>query len=181
MKPRFFTPLLTCVAVLTLSTVSAAQATDDAAIRDVQARQADAWNRHDASAYANLFTADGEVVNVVGWWWKGRSQIESRLTDAFAFVFRDSKMTIADVQTRYLAPGLATAHVLWTMTGAKTPPNIPEPREGIQLEVLKKIDGKWLIYSFQNTNSVPERPFPKGPPVGGATSKGAPGVAPGSE
>jgi hypothetical protein len=53
------------------------------------------------------------------------------------------------------------------MTGAKTPPGIPEPREGIQIEVLKKIDGKWLIYSFQNTNSVPERPFPKGPPKNG--------------
>jgi uncharacterized protein (TIGR02246 family) len=165
MKPGFSTILFTFIAVGALSAVSAAQTTDDAAIREVQTRQADAWNRHDATAYANLFTEDGEVVNVVGWWWKGRAQIESRLTDAFAFVFRDSRMTIADVQTRYLAPGLATTHVLWTMTGAKTPPGIPEPREGIQLEVLKKIDGKWLIYSFQNTNGVPERPFPKGPPT----------------
>jgi uncharacterized protein (TIGR02246 family) len=167
MKSRFSTTLLACSAILTLSTASAGQTTDDAAIREVQARQADAWNRHDATAYANLFTEDGEVVNVVGWWWKGRPQIESRLTDAFAFVFRDSRMTIADVQTRHLAPGLAIAHVLWTMSGAKTPPGIPEPREGIQIEVLKKVDGKWLIYSFQNTNSVPERPFPKGPPTAG--------------
>ena len=165
MKPRFSTALLTCSAALTLSTASAGQTTDDAAIREVQTRQADAWNRHDATAYANLFTEDGEVVNVVGWWWKGRHQIESRLTDAFAFVFRDSRMTIADVQIRYLTPGLALAHVLWTMSGAKTPAGIPEPREGIQIEVLKKVDGKWLIYSFQNTNSVPERPFPKGPPT----------------
>ncbi len=167
MKSSFSTTLLACSAVLTLSTASAAQTTDDAAIREVQARQADAWNRHDATAYANLFTEDGEVVNVVGWWWKGRSQIESRLTNAFAFVFHDSRMTIADVQTRHLSPGLAIAHVLWTMSGAKTPPGIPEPREGIQIEVLKKVDGKWLIYSFQNTNSVPERPFPKGPPKNG--------------
>ena len=126
MKPRFSTTLLACVAVLTLSTASAGQTMDDAAIREVQASQADAWNRHDATAYSNLFTEDGEVVNVVGWWWKGRSQ-----------------------------------------SGAKTPPGIPEPREGIQIEVLKKVDGKWLIYSFQNTNSVPERPFPKGPPSAG--------------
>jgi uncharacterized protein (TIGR02246 family) len=170
MKPRFTTALLTCSAVLTLSTASAGQTTDDAAIREVQTRQAGAWNRHDATAYANLFTEDGEVVNVVGWWWKGRSQIESRLTDAFAFVFRDSRMTIADVQIRHLALGVAIAHVLWTMSGAKTPPGIPEPREGIQIEVLKNVDGKWLIYSFQNTNSVPERPFPKGPPTAGPKS-----------
>jgi uncharacterized protein (TIGR02246 family) len=167
MKARFIATLLTCTAVLTLSTASQGQTADDAAIREVQARQAEAWNQHDAAAYAKLFTEDGEVVNVVGWWWKGRPQIESRLTDAFAFVFRDSRMTIADVQTRYLAPGLAISHVLWTMSGAKTPPGIPEPREGIQMQVLKKVEGKWLIYSFQNTNSVPERPFPKGPPKTG--------------
>jgi uncharacterized protein (TIGR02246 family) len=152
------------VASAVLSPSGAAQTPDDRAIRDLQARQADAWNRHDAAAYARLFTEDGEVVNVVGWWWKGRPQIENRLTDAFAFVFRDSRMTITDVKTRYLRPDLALAHVLWTMTGAKTPPGIPEPKEGIQVQVLKKIRGRWMIYSFQNTNSVPERPFPKGPP-----------------
>ena len=154
--------VLACAAVITFSATAAGQAADDAAIRELQRRQADAWNRHDATGYANLFTEDGEVVNVVGWWWKGRSQIESRLTDAFAFVFRDSRMAIADVQTRHLAPTLAIAHVEWTMSGAKTPPGIPEPRHGTQLQVLKKIGGKWLIYSFQNTNSVPEQPFPKG-------------------
>jgi uncharacterized protein (TIGR02246 family) len=63
---------------------------------------------------------------------------------------------------------LAIAHVQWTMSGAKTPPGIPEPRQGTQLQVLKKIGSKWLIYSFQNTNSVPEQPFPKAPPSGSA-------------
>ncbi len=50
------------------------------------------------------------------------------------------------------------------MTGARTPKGIPEPQQGIQLQVLQKQSGKWLIASFQNTNSIPERPFPKGPP-----------------
>ena len=154
-----------CTAIAALSSSASAQRSDDTQIRDLQTRQADAWNRHDATAYANLFTADGEVINVVGWWWKGRAQIESRLSDAFAYVFRNSTMTITDVQTRHLTPNLAIAHVSWTMTGSRTPPNIPEPRQGIQIQVLKKVRGKWLIYSFQNTNSVPERPFPKGPPT----------------
>jgi len=38
------------------------------------------------------------------------------------------------------------------------------PREGIQLQVLRKSGGGWLIESFQNTNSIPERPFPPGAP-----------------
>ncbi|HSP63105.1 MAG TPA: SgcJ/EcaC family oxidoreductase [Pyrinomonadaceae bacterium] len=145
--------------------ISASQRQDEAQIRELQARQAAAWNIHDATAYANLFTENGDVVNVVGWWWKGRREIESKLTAAFAFAFKASTLTIADVQVRFVKPDLALAHVRWTMTGARTPPGVPEPREGIQLQILKKQRGKWLIESFQNTSSVPEVPFPTGPPA----------------
>ena len=138
---------------------------DEAAIRDVQARQAAAWNAHDAVAYANLFSEDGDVVNVLGWWWQGRSEIQSKLADAFAWVFRDSRLTIAEVHTRFIDPSTAIVHVRWTLDGAKVPPGAPAPpREGIQLQVLRKTGNRWLITSFQNTNSVPEKPFPKGPP-----------------
>ena len=157
--------LLSFVLAVTVPSAGAAQNRDEQAIRDVQVRQADAWNRHDANAYAKLFTEDGDVVNVVGWWWKGRSQIESRLAAGYAFVFRESTLSITDVQVRFLSPTIAVAHVLWTMTGARTPAGIPEPRQGIQLQVLKKSGDEWLITSFQNTNSVPERPFPTGPPA----------------
>jgi uncharacterized protein (TIGR02246 family) len=146
------------------SSVVSCQPNDDAAIRQIQERQADAWNRHDAGAYAKLFTVDGDVINVVGWWWRGRQEIESKLTAAFAFVFRDSKLTVTDVQVQFLSPSVAIAHVRWTMEGAKAPPGVPAPREGIQLQVLTRQAGGWLIASFQNTNSVPEVPFPMGPP-----------------
>ena len=68
---------------------------DKAAVRDVVGtQQADAWNKHDAKAYAGLFTEDGDCVNVVGWWWKGRAEIEQKLTDAYVFVFKESVLTI---------------------------------------------------------------------------------------
>ena len=144
----------------------AGQSQDVQAIRQVlQAQQADAWNRHDAKAYAALFTQDGDVVNVVGWWWKGRAEIERKLAAGFAFVFKDSVLTVTDVDVRFINSNLAIAHTLWTMTGAKVPPGMPEPRVGIQLQVLQKQHGKWLIASFQNTNSIPERPFPMGTPA----------------
>ena len=156
--------LVGAVAVLAwLTPVSrlSAQREDEAAIRQVQIRQADAWNRHDATAYANLFTVDGDVVNVVGWWWRGRTEIESKLRAAFALVFRDSKLTITDVHVKLLSPEIAVAHVRWTMEGAKTPTGMPEPRQGIQTQVLRKQAGTWLIAAFQNTNSVPETAFPQ--------------------
>lgn len=149
-------------------TARAEQRQDEAEIRALQARQAEAWNHHDAKAYAALFTEDGDVVNVVGWWWKGRPEIEAKLAAAFSFVFRDSSLTITDVSVRFLTSELAVAHVLWTMTGARTPPGMPEPRQGIQVQVLQNVAGRWLITSFQNTSSVPEVPFPAGPPPAGA-------------
>ena len=139
------------------------QLQDEAAIRALQVRQAEAWNRHDAAAYAKLFTNDADVVNVVGWWWKGQAEIETKLKQAFSFVFAESTLTITEVSVKFLSPDIAVAHVSWSMRGAKTPPNIPEPRQGIQTQVLQRRAGAWLIRAFQNTNGIPEAPFPTGP------------------
>jgi uncharacterized protein (TIGR02246 family) len=167
MKPRagWNLCLLPLAFVALLGTAAAATSDDESAIRQVQITQADAWNRHDAKAYAALFTEEGDCVNVVGWWWKGRAQIEGKLTAAFAFVFHESQLTITDTAVRFLSPTIAVAHVGWTMTGAKTPPSMPEPKQGIEIQVLQKKSGHWLIQSFQNTNALPERPFPSGPPA----------------
>lgn len=135
---------------------------DDAAIRAVEQRQQDAWNAHDAHAYAAIFTEDTDVVNVLGWWWKGRSELQTKLSGAFASVFAQSTLTVTAVDVRYLEPGIAIAHVRWTMKGAKTPTgdlsNLPQV--GLQTQILQKRDGAWLIAAFQNTNGVPEKPFP---------------------
>ncbi len=141
------------------------RAEDEQQVRETATAQQDTWNRHDAKGYAALFTEDADCVNVVGWWWKGRQEIEAKLARAFQFVFRDSTLKIEDVQVRFLSPKVAIAHVRWTMQGAKTPPNIPEPRVGLQTLTLQKQGGKWLIAAFQNTNAVPETPFPTAPPL----------------
>ena len=155
--------VLVCGAVSAVG--AAATPSDEAAIREVENQQALTWNRHDAGAYADLFGEDGDVGNVLGWWWRGGAEIKSKLTDAFAWVFRDSTLHIEEVHIRFVDPVTAVVHVLWTLDGAKVPPGaaVP-PRQGIQLQILRKEEGRWLIASFQNTNSVPEMPFPKGPP-----------------
>ena len=134
-------------------------------IGELERQQQDAWNRHDAHAYANLFSEDGDCVNVVGWWWKGRAEIEKKLTAAYAFVFRDSALTITEIDVKFPAPEMAIAHVRWTMVGARTPQGFPKPQQGIQTQLLQKQKGKWLIVAFQNTNTLPEMPFPQGPPA----------------
>jgi uncharacterized protein (TIGR02246 family) len=165
MKTRPVIALLAFLLSLTMQPLLATKPGDVAAIRDLQTKQALAWNQHDAGAYANLFTENGDVVNVLGWWWRGREQIRSKLTEAFVWVFRDSELFIEEVNVRFLDRATAIAHVRWRMRGAKTPPGAAAaPQQGIQLQVLRKLGGQWLIESFQNTNSMPESPFPSGPP-----------------
>jgi uncharacterized protein (TIGR02246 family) len=151
--------LLTLIATLPVSPVSAQSDADRAEIRRVALRQGQVWGR-DAKAYAALYTEDCDVINIVGWHWKGRVEVERKLTRAFQSMFRDSKLTITEVDTRFLRPDVAVAHARWTMVGAKTPPGMAEPREGIQTLVFTKQSGSWLIAAFQNTLSFPERPFP---------------------
>jgi len=151
---------------------AAEAANDESAIRALEVQQQEAWNHHDAKAYAALFTEDGDCVNVVGWWWKGRAEIEKKLTDAYVYVFSESALKIGEVTVRFLEPSSAIVHVRWTMTGARTPQGIPTPQQGIQTQIVQKQSGKWLIAAFQNTNSIPEMPFPKGPlPPAPATAK----------
>src|SRR6266481_5515665 len=151
------------IVFLTTAAFAADQSQDESAIRALETRQQEAWNHHDAKAYASLFSEDGDCVNVVGWWWKGRAEIEKKLTAAYAFVFRESVLTVTDVDVKFPAPEMAIVHVRWTMVGARTPEALPKPQQGIQTQLLQKQKGKWLIVAFQNTNALPEIPFPQGP------------------
>ena len=173
-KPLVILSLLSLAISFPKSAFCNSRERDETEIRKVETLQQEAWNRHDAKAYAYLFTENGDCVNVVGWWWKGRAEIERKLTDAYVFVFRESTLTVKDVDIKFLAPEIAVAHVRWTMVGARTPKGIPEPQQGIQVQVLQKQAGKWLIAVFQNTNALPEMPFPKGPPVAVPTASVTP-------
>ena len=172
---RIFRNTIVIAPIVFLTTAFAAdQSQDESAIRALETRQREAWNHHDAKAYANLFTEDGDCVNVVGWWWKGRAEIEKKLTDAYVYVFKESTLTITNVDIRFVTLDVAVAHVRWTMTGARTPSGLPVPQQGIQTHLLQRVGGQWLIAAFQNTNSLPEMPFPKGPVAPNALAKPTP-------
>ena len=162
------------IVFLTTAAFAADQSQDESAIRALETRQQEAWNHHDAKAYASLFAEDGDCVNIVGWWWKGRAEIENKLTDAYVYVFKESTLTITGVDIRFLNPEFAVAHVRWTMTGARTPSGLPVSQQGIQTHLLQKVGGEWLIAAFQNTLSVPEMPFPKAPVAPNASAKPTP-------
>ena len=132
-----------------------------AQINALEHRQATSWNAHDAHAYAQLYTRDADVVNVVGWHWRGRDELERKLGRGFGFIFARSRLTIGEISVRFLKPDVAVVHVQWTMTGALGPTGgAAPPQRGIQTQVLLKQGGVWRIDAFQNTNAAPEQPFP---------------------
>jgi uncharacterized protein (TIGR02246 family) len=165
---RFQSSLFLALTALTATTALAAPA-DDAAIRNVEAAQESAWNAHDAHAYAQLFAADAVLINAFGWQTNGSADIERKLGDAFSYLFAKSRMQIEDVSIRPVSDDLALAYVTWSMTGAKSLDGSggDVTAHGIQTQLLRRSEGRWLIISYQNTSrGAPERALPRvAPPV----------------
>lgn len=135
---------------------------DEQAIQALERRQEAAWNDHNAHVYSQLFSADADTVNILGWWWKSRSELENKLGKGFEFVFARSRLQVENVAVRFLTTEVAIVHVRWSMTGAVSPDgsggNVPQ--KGIQTQTLHKTAGGWLIAAFHNSNVVPEKDFP---------------------
>ena len=116
---------------------------------------AETWNRHDMNAFAELFAEDAEFVNVVGLWWKGRSEIKGAHEFTHQTMFKNSRLSIQTVAVRFPAPGVAISRCRWTLEGHVSPEGGPLPaRNGILVNTLQKIGGTWRIIDSQNTDIV---------------------------
>jgi uncharacterized protein (TIGR02246 family) len=113
----------------------------------------DAWNRHDMDAFAKLFAADADFVNVIGMRWVGRDAIKQHHAASHATIFKTTTLKIGDTTVRFLKPDVATVRSVWTLSGMTSENGQVAPtRTGILTHVLAKIDGHWLIVLTQNTD-----------------------------
>jgi uncharacterized protein (TIGR02246 family) len=104
-----------------LTPVCADQAADEAAIREIQARWDDAWNRHDVQALSALVADDVRFVNVSGQILKSRAEFQQLQTRTHAMQFKESIRTVTGTEIKFLTPDIAIAHVSWGMRGDKNP------------------------------------------------------------
>ena len=115
----------------------------------------DCWNRHDMNAFARLFASDAEFVNVVGLWWKGSDEIKKAHELTHATMFRESRLTIADMSIRFPVENIAIARSRWVLEGHVSPQGAPLPaRKGILLNVLRRGPAGWSIIDSQNTDII---------------------------
>ncbi|HEX4002632.1 MAG TPA: SgcJ/EcaC family oxidoreductase [Candidatus Acidoferrales bacterium] len=131
-------------------------AEDVKAIAAVESHWEAAWNRHDVDAMVRLFAPDADVVNLAGEWFQGREAFAKSLEGLHSAKTKESVWHTGQIQTRFVAPGMAIVHVYFSSTGERNPDGTPmPPRRGIFTRVEEKRDGHWLIVASQATNIVP--------------------------
>lgn len=125
--------------------------TDQQAIEGVMHRFVDAWNRHDAKAFASLFAEDADFTNWRGQGTSGRSKIEEFHAPMFATIFKNSHQSHTAIKARFIRPDVAAVDVRWEMTGATDAQgNLRPPRQGLLSFVMTKDAGKWQILVMHN-------------------------------
>ncbi|HVY26392.1 MAG TPA: SgcJ/EcaC family oxidoreductase [Polyangiaceae bacterium] len=131
------------------------------AIRDALARQADAWNQHDAHAWVAPFSSDAEFVNILGTTLQGRAEIEKRHAEIFNGIFSHSRVQVKTRRVRQLGPTAALAETDYELRDyERLPPGIrPTEADGTLRTRLKYVwaldHDEWKVVAAQNTAILP--------------------------
>lgn len=119
---------------------SADQSADEAAIRKTAAAYAEAFNKHDAKALADLWSPDAVYLNrTTGEEAVGRAAI----TEQFTALFKEQpemKLEINVTSIQFISPNVAVEHGTAKLLG---PNAVPEEIEYSAVDV--KRDGRWML------------------------------------
>jgi uncharacterized protein (TIGR02246 family) len=125
--------------------------TDQKAIEGVMRRFVDAWNRHDAKAFAEVFAEDADCTNWRGTGASGRLNIEAFHAPVFATIFRNSHQNHTAIKPRFIRADVAAVDVRWEMTGVSDAEGNPQPlRQDLLSFVMAKNAGEWQIVVMHN-------------------------------
>lgn len=130
---------------------------EEPAVQAVVESLVEAWNRHDATAFAACFADDADFTNVFGMEAKGRDAIERFHAPVFRTMFRDSCLSATATRVRFLRPDVAAVDARWEMTGARDPRGHEWPlRRGLINLALTHEHGGWSIAVMHNMDLPPE-------------------------
>jgi uncharacterized protein (TIGR02246 family) len=154
--------MLAATVALIATMATPADPRPDQAPAAVAAALVDDWNRHDMKGFAELFAEDAQFVNVIGMWWRGRSEIQKQHEALHATRMRNSHLVATETAVRLLRPDIAVLHIRWELTGDTGIDGVILPmRQGVMSLVTVSTGGRWQIASAQNTDVVP---LPNVPP-----------------
>ena len=118
---------------------------DEAAIRQVVADYADAWNRHDPTAKVKDYSDDLDHVSVRGRWQQSRAELEQTYIDYHATIWKDVTYHPMVEKVRFLRPDVAVVIVRGTFHSGDAADT------GRATWVMTKESGRWLCRAFHQT------------------------------
>ncbi|WP_017606352.1 SgcJ/EcaC family oxidoreductase [Nocardiopsis alkaliphila] len=122
---------------------------------DVPEHFAQAWNRGDAAALADLFVPDADFVNVVGLWWRDREAIHRAHDYGLRVIFPGSTLRVSGTRVRPLGEDAAVVHCRWSITGQTGPDGASvSRRSGVFTFVVQRRHEGWSAVAAHNTDRV---------------------------
>jgi uncharacterized protein (TIGR02246 family) len=123
-------------------------ATDQAAIAAVPARIVEAWAKHDADAFAGVFTEGGTMI-LPGVYRKGRDDIRTFMSEAFTSAYRGTRVTGQPIDLRRHGD----MAVIVTEGGVLAPGDkeVSAERAIRATWVVVREQGAWRLAAYQNS------------------------------
>lgn len=155
MKTTFFMTLLGAATLFT-SSVQAQNTTDESGVWTLIQKGVDAFNAHDATAFANLYTENADFIPPMGGVLHGREQIRVAHENLFKMIPKPAKSTLEkkDEKVRFLTSDLILASGRWITTDTY-PDGKSETSEMAFTMLLRRSAGQWLAELTTLTPAVP--------------------------
>lgn len=141
---------------------------DEASIRTLIMQVPQAMNRQDWKAFADLFADDADWINVVGMFWRGKSNVVKAHSAYGPTVFRNGGFSYSDLVIREVTPDVAIVVVTeHSANEAVAPDGVAKlpPGQGRLSFVVVKRNRAWKITLGHNTvvNIQAQKDDPTGP------------------
>jgi uncharacterized protein (TIGR02246 family) len=147
MKKRVTLALITLFLLSANAYAQKNRAADEAAMRDAVKQMEDGWNKKSGALFAKAFAEDADYVVINGNYIKGRALIESQHQRIFDTIFKDTTLSLAVQQIRFLRPDVAVVHV----KGHRSSTNEELNQGAIITLIMTKEKQGWTVAAFQNT------------------------------
>jgi uncharacterized protein (TIGR02246 family) len=138
--------------------------TSNEQVASVLTKQERDWNNNDLESYAGSFSEDGTLINFLGLYWKGKTEILKQFQFINECCIKPTQIKLDILDTFFLSETAAVAHIKETLT-AKEDYQVPGKvvkKGSIDHKLITAVFAKekdaWKILSMQVTQVVPMPP-----------------------